>query len=151
MATFCDQQINQEHPLLSATLPSGERIQFVIPPAVTRGTVSITVRKPSASIKRLDDFERDGFKNPGPTVCKKCHDKDLSVAHHAGLGAAATDCQTCHLFAPGQVAQTCIGCHGKPQGTLAAIVSHAKVDCAKCHGTPATRLKAANLNRASQL
>ena len=28
VATFSDQQINQERPLLSATLPSGERIQF---------------------------------------------------------------------------------------------------------------------------
>jgi type IV secretion system protein VirB11 len=61
VATFGDQQINQERPLLSATLPSGERIQFVVPPAVPRGTVSITVRKPSALIKRLDDFERDGL------------------------------------------------------------------------------------------
>lgn len=61
VATYCDQQINQERPLLSATLPSGERIQFVIPPAVTRGTVSVTVRKPTNLIKRLDDFERDGL------------------------------------------------------------------------------------------
>ncbi len=61
VATYGDQQINQERPLLSATLPSGERIQFVIPPAVTRGTVSITVRKPSQLIKRLDDFEQDGL------------------------------------------------------------------------------------------
>jgi type IV secretion system protein VirB11 len=61
VATYSDQQINQERPLLSATLPSGERVQFVIPPAVTRGTVSITVRKPSQAIKRLDDFEREGL------------------------------------------------------------------------------------------
>jgi type IV secretion system protein VirB11 len=61
VATFCDQQINQERPLLGATLPSGERIQFVIPPAVPRGTVSITVRKPSQLIKRLDEFEREGL------------------------------------------------------------------------------------------
>lgn len=61
VATFCDQQINQERPLLSATLPSGERIQIVIPPAVSRGTVSITVRRPSRVIKRLEDFERDGL------------------------------------------------------------------------------------------
>ena len=61
VATFCDQQINQERPLLSATLPSGERIQFVIPPAVSRGTVSITVRKPSQVIKRLDEFEHEGL------------------------------------------------------------------------------------------
>ena len=61
VATFCDQQINQERPLLSATLPSGERIQFVISPAVPRGTVSITVRKPSQLIKRLAEFEREGL------------------------------------------------------------------------------------------
>jgi type IV secretion system protein VirB11 len=70
VATYCDQQINQERPLLSATLPSGERIQFVIPPAVTRGTVSITVRKPSHMIKRLDDFERDGLFERTATVTR---------------------------------------------------------------------------------
>jgi type IV secretion system protein VirB11 len=61
VATYGDQQVNQERPLLAATLPSGERVQFVIPPAVTRGTVSITIRKPSQVIKRLDDFEREGL------------------------------------------------------------------------------------------
>jgi type IV secretion system protein VirB11 len=61
VATFCDQQINPERPLLSATLPSGERIQFAIPPAVPRETVSITVRKPSHVVRRLADFEREGL------------------------------------------------------------------------------------------
>lgn len=61
VATFTDQQINQERPLLAATLPSGERIQFVIAPAVTRGSVSITVRKPSVLIKRLDELENEGL------------------------------------------------------------------------------------------
>lgn len=70
VATYCDQQINQERPLLSATLPSGERIQFVIPPACTRGTVSITVRKPSGVIKRLDDFEREGLFERTATVTR---------------------------------------------------------------------------------
>lgn len=68
VATYSDQEINQTRPLLAATLPSGERIQFVIPPAVTRGTVSITVRKPSNLIKRLDDFERDGLFERTATV-----------------------------------------------------------------------------------
>jgi type IV secretion system protein VirB11 len=61
LATFSDQQINQERPLLSATLPSGERVQIAIPPAVARGTVSITIRKPAELIRRLDDFEREGL------------------------------------------------------------------------------------------
>ncbi len=70
VATYCDQQINQERPLLSATLPSGERIQFAIPPAVTRGTVSVTVRKPSQLIKRLDDFEQEGLFERTATVTR---------------------------------------------------------------------------------
>lgn len=61
VATYGDQQINQERPLLAATLPSGERVQFVIPPAVPRGTVSITVRKPSSVIKGLAQFEGEGL------------------------------------------------------------------------------------------
>jgi type IV secretion system protein VirB11 len=61
VATLSDQQVSQERPLLSATLPTGERVQFVIPPAVGRGSVSITIRKPSDAIRRLDDFEREGL------------------------------------------------------------------------------------------
>jgi type IV secretion system protein VirB11 len=68
VATWSDQQVNQERPLLAATLPSGERVQFVIPPAVTRGTVSITVRKPAQVLKRLADFERDGLFGRTATV-----------------------------------------------------------------------------------
>lgn len=70
VATFSDQQVNQERPLLAATLPTGERIQFVIPPAVTRGTVAITVRKPSQVIRRLDDFEREGLFERTATVAR---------------------------------------------------------------------------------
>lgn len=61
VATYGDQLINQERPLLSATLPSGERVQFAIPPAVARGTVSITLRKPATVRKTLNDFDRDGL------------------------------------------------------------------------------------------
>src|SRR5690242_15402860 len=61
VATFSDQQINQERPLLAATLPTGERVQFAIPPAASRGTVSITIRKPAQLIRRLDEFHRDGL------------------------------------------------------------------------------------------
>ncbi len=61
LATYCDQQINQERPLLSATLPTGERIQFAIPPAVPRDTVSITIRKPSNLVLRLSDLEQHGL------------------------------------------------------------------------------------------
>ncbi|MBS3998701.1 MAG: P-type DNA transfer ATPase VirB11 [Hydrogenophaga sp.] len=80
LATYCDQQINQERPLLSATLPTGERIQFAIPPAVPRGTVSITIRKPSNVVLRLSDFEQDGlFGRMGEAAATP------SPAYHDGL------------------------------------------------------------------
>jgi type IV secretion system protein VirB11 len=57
-ANFTGQSIDEVHPLLSATLPGGERIQIVIPPAVTPGTVSVTIRKPSATTFTLLELAR---------------------------------------------------------------------------------------------
>ena len=105
VATYCDQQINQERPLLSATLPSGERIQFVIPPAVPRGTVSITVRKPSGVIKGLADFEREGLFERTANVTRWAsavlnpHEAELVALKDAGryadfLRLAVRTCQT---------------------------------------------------------
>jgi type IV secretion system protein VirB11 len=60
IATYTEQEINPAHPILSAMLPGGERMQIVIPPAVEQGTVSFSIRIPSASIKSLDDYEAEG-------------------------------------------------------------------------------------------
>lgn len=59
-ATFSNQKINQENNLLSAQLPHGERVQFVVPPACEPGTVSLTIRKPSKLVKTLDELDKDG-------------------------------------------------------------------------------------------
>lgn len=61
VGTLCNQDIDDAHPLLSATLPGGERAQFVIPPACPRGGVSITIRKPAAVVPRLEDLEAVGL------------------------------------------------------------------------------------------
>lgn len=81
VATFCDQEINAEHPLLSATLPGGERVQIVIPPAVSKGTVSITIRKPATVIWRLEDFERQGMfrRTEGPGAKAHPHEDELAA------------------------------------------------------------------------
>ena len=49
VATLTHQHIGRDRPILSATLPEGERVQFVLPPAVDTGRVSVTIRKPSAA------------------------------------------------------------------------------------------------------
>lgn len=64
VASFSHQSIDERRPILSATLPGEERIQIVIPPATRKGTVSITIRKPSSVDFTLDDLEdRDFFAN----------------------------------------------------------------------------------------
>ncbi|PRP68491.1 P-type DNA transfer ATPase VirB11 [Chromobacterium amazonense] len=58
LAAYMDDTINDVKPVLSATLPTGERVQVVCPPAVERDTVSITIRKPAKF-----EFTHDQYRN----------------------------------------------------------------------------------------
>ncbi|WP_167496607.1 P-type DNA transfer ATPase VirB11 [Desulfopila sp. IMCC35006] len=60
IAGYNKKSISPEKPVLSATLPGGERIQIIIPPACEASTVSITIRKPSKIDKTLDQLETEG-------------------------------------------------------------------------------------------
>lgn len=59
VATYSDQSIAQEKPLLSASLPSGERIQIAIPPIAKKG-VALSIRKQVVKDMTLDDYEKSG-------------------------------------------------------------------------------------------
>ncbi|GGO83769.1 P-type DNA transfer ATPase VirB11 [Marinobacterium nitratireducens] len=61
VATYSGQSLEARKPILSATLPRGERIQIVIPPATREGRVSLTIRKPSNVDFTLKDYEHQGF------------------------------------------------------------------------------------------
>jgi type IV secretion system protein VirB11 len=61
VATLTGQNIAEDRPLLSATLPGGERVQFALPPACERGIISVTIRRPSSRIWRLSEFEAQGI------------------------------------------------------------------------------------------
>jgi len=56
VANFTHQRISANEPLLSATLPGGERIQIVLPPATLERTVSITIRRPSQTLWSLEEL-----------------------------------------------------------------------------------------------
>lgn len=58
VAGSTNQAVNSEKPLLSASLPGGERIQIVLPPASDRGTFSI--RKQVVQDLSLDQYEAMG-------------------------------------------------------------------------------------------
>lgn len=60
VAHFSCQRIDEQTPLLSAALPSGERIQIVIPPATTPQTVAITIRRPSTQSWSVEDLSLKG-------------------------------------------------------------------------------------------
>ena len=49
------------NPVLSAVLPGGERSQIVMPPACKDQTISVTIRRPSFSVRSLDTYAKDGF------------------------------------------------------------------------------------------
>lgn len=61
VAAASSQGISREFPILSAALPSGERIQIVAPPA-TRGGIVIAIRKHVSAKLSLSDYEaNDAF------------------------------------------------------------------------------------------
>ena len=55
------QRITDTDPVVSLTFPTGQRAQFVIPPACDAGKVSITIRLPSKQTKTLAQYQEDGF------------------------------------------------------------------------------------------
>jgi len=61
VANATRQRIDESSPLLSASLPSGERIQIVLPPATTNNTVAITIRRPADEVWSVEELTRRGI------------------------------------------------------------------------------------------
>lgn len=96
MAALTHQAINREHPLLSATLPDGSRIQFVGPPA-TRGPPAFAIRKHKSAKLTLEHYDDAGaFHSALVTRDESSHDGVLETVeqllndgnHVAALRAA---------------------------------------------------------------
>lgn len=61
LASSSNQQFNAKNPIMGATLPSGERVQIIMPPAIDQDQFSITIRKPSAITLDLNYYKESGF------------------------------------------------------------------------------------------
>ncbi len=59
VAAFAHQGVNREHPILSASLPGGERVQVILPPA-TRAHVALAIRKQVQADLSLADYAAAG-------------------------------------------------------------------------------------------
>lgn len=60
IAQSTSQQISEEKPLLSATLPGGYRVQVVFPPACAENGIALSIRKQAALLMNLDTYEKLG-------------------------------------------------------------------------------------------
>lgn len=61
VANWTRQRVDESSPLLSASLPGGERIQLVLPPATLQGRVAITIRRPSDEVWSISELARRGI------------------------------------------------------------------------------------------
>lgn len=84
VANSTRQRIDESCPLLSASLPSGERIQVVLPPATTRGCVAITIRRPSDAVWSIGELSQRGI---------------FRTTRHASQGLDETEAELLRLLA----------------------------------------------------
>ncbi|HHR6394960.1 P-type DNA transfer ATPase VirB11 [Providencia alcalifaciens] len=89
LADYHSDSIGDIKPVLSATLPHGERVQVVIPPACEKDKVSITIRKPSNVFITHDDIVKSGFySRVGQSFKSEDASSDLVDLYHTGNFAA---------------------------------------------------------------
>jgi type IV secretion system protein VirB11 len=61
VGNFSRQRIDETSPLLSASLPGGERVQIAIPPATSPGCVAVNIRRPSQEVWSVGELSRRGI------------------------------------------------------------------------------------------
>lgn len=87
IAGISHQGVNREHPLLSATLPDGARVQIAAPPA-TRGGLVMAIRKHAISDLRLEELAAAGLFASAPKTAEPVEvelERRLSAGDVSGL------------------------------------------------------------------
>ena len=80
VANFTAQRVTPETPICSSSLPTGERVQIVAPPACESGRYSLTIRKPSSRTFALDELEQAGLFVGTRSAGTRCCDADAELA-----------------------------------------------------------------------
>jgi type IV secretion system protein VirB11 len=90
IARISMQGVSREHPLLTASLPTGERIQMVLPPA-TRAHAALAIRKHVLTDLTLADYVNTGAldQTVGAGGHKAPVDKDVALKRALALGDVA--------------------------------------------------------------
>ena len=77
IANVTRQRVDESSPLLSASLPSGERVQVVLPPATTLGCVAITIRRPAVTVWAIEELAHGGVF--GDPACRSATAHDIET------------------------------------------------------------------------
>jgi len=59
-ASYKEDTIDEKKPILSCVLPTGERVQILVPPVMPKGRISVTIRKPSKVKYTLENYIDNG-------------------------------------------------------------------------------------------
>lgn len=104
IAAFSNQGVSREHPILSATLPDGARVQLVLPPA-TRDHVALAIRKHVVMDRSLGDYDDDqSFEGLGSATSRSARLAALSgvqAARGASAMLAEAVRQRCNILVSG--------------------------------------------------
>ncbi|HMS44234.1 MAG TPA: P-type DNA transfer ATPase VirB11 [Alphaproteobacteria bacterium] len=63
IAAYTKQDISESQPIVSCSLPEGERVQIIIPPATEKDCISFTIRKPNSKTFSLQELDDSGLFN----------------------------------------------------------------------------------------
>jgi type IV secretion system protein VirB11 len=104
IAAQSSQGISREHPILSASLPDGSRVQIIMPPA-TRGAIAIAIRKYVVTNLSIDDYHEFGaFDGLSSTLDSKPVQAELAALRAKGEHAALLKLavrERCNIFISG--------------------------------------------------
>jgi len=81
VANSTQQRVDATSPLLSASLPTGERVQIVLPPATTAGCVAIAIRRPADEVWSIEDLARRGIFRHTRRACQALDDTEQELLH----------------------------------------------------------------------
>jgi type IV secretion system protein VirB11 len=86
IANSTQQRIDATSPLLSASLPSGERVQIVMPPATTPGCVAIAIRRPAERVWSIEELAGRGIFRRAKQAAQRLDETEHELLRLLGLG-----------------------------------------------------------------
>lgn len=86
VANSTQQRIDSTAPLLSASLPTGERVQVVLPPATSPDCVAIAIRRPADAVWSIDELAQRGIFRRARRAAQELDDIELELLRLLSTG-----------------------------------------------------------------